>query len=81
MPHTTRKRKTQRKPQEASKKAPQKAVKATRTYALGERNPETLPNGHEHWETPGENARNTKRWNKIRSLCMTGGGKYTGHGG
>jgi hypothetical protein len=84
MPHTTRKRasgnRTKRQPQEAPRKAPQKAAKATRTYGLGERNPETLPNGHQHWETHSDNERATARWAKIRASVMTGGPKYTGYG-
>lgn len=82
MPVQRPKRKGKGKPAaKTAPKPPQKAAKPTRTYGLGERNPETLPNGLPAFESHHENIRNTKRWNRIRAEVMTGGSKYTGHGG
>lgn len=84
MPHTTRKRKTgertKRKPQETPVQAARKPAKAVRTYGLGERNPETLPNGLQSHESHADNVRGTQRWARIRASVMTGGPKYTGYG-
>lgn len=67
--------------QQARKEAAERSATALRTYGLGERNPETLPDGSKGKETPQENKRNTQRWNKIRGAIMHKGTKYTGHGG
>lgn len=66
------------KTKEATRKAPQKAVRAQRTYGLGERDPNTMTG-----ESHAENARGTRKWNYLLKLSQTPGGltgaKYTGH--
>jgi hypothetical protein len=59
-------------------KAPQKAVKASRNYPIGERDPQTM-----RGESHAENARGTRKWNHLLKLAQAPGGltgaKYTGH--
>lgn len=43
-----------------------------RAYGLGERNPETLPDGTNGRESESDNARNTRRWTTLRKLVQAG---------
>lgn len=57
---------------------PEQSV-ASRGYALGERNPATLPNGRNGWETSHENERNTAARRQILAWVQSGrsvGAKY-----
>lgn len=51
-------------------------VKDFRGYALGERNPKTLPGFGQGNESHDENRRNTLRWGAIRAWARRPGGKY-----
>jgi hypothetical protein len=66
------------KTKEAPRKAPQRAVKAQRTFGLGERDPHKMSA-----ESAADNARGTRKWNYLLKLAQTPGGltgaKYTGH--
>jgi hypothetical protein len=82
MPHTTRKRKPtgERKTPAKPRQAP---AKVQRTVALGERNPDTLPDGTQARESHADNERGTRRWARIRKEVMavgSGNHHYTGWG-
>jgi hypothetical protein len=46
-----------------------------RAYGLGERNPDTLPDGSRSKEDHHENEAKTRRWNAVRAWASKPGGK------
>ncbi len=64
-------------------KATQSPVKVKTTVGLGERNPDTLPDGSQARESHADNERGTRRWATIRKEVMAVGSRnhhYTGWG-